>query len=221
VKLRQKPPEVLTSSVWRERLPVFQAVALAGLGGFSDATSFLLFGTFTGHITGAMVLAALHLVAGRGFLFLSQLIAIAIFLSGTWAGVLLTQSTIRLALGLETLLFFVAYFLLRLSPELHPGWLSLAAVATTSAAMGIQNGCLQRVASVSIHTSFLTGLITTWITKRVKRSQEEAHRRPLYAAVVGFFFLGAVFGAYCTSRVNREAYLVMAGISAAIFALRK
>ena len=56
--------------------------ALAFVGGYCDAAGYVLAKTFTGHITGTLVLAAIS-VAGRDWrTFLRHIVAIAIFLIG-------------------------------------------------------------------------------------------------------------------------------------------
>ncbi len=67
------------------------AMGFAFVGGYCDAVSFFLAGTFTGHVTGNSVLAAARLAVfdGRGALACSA--ATLRFLAGTYLGAGLAQ----------------------------------------------------------------------------------------------------------------------------------
>src|SRR5260370_30402234 len=55
---------------------------LAFVGGYCDAAGYVLAKTFTGHITGTLVLAAISVAGHDWRTFLRQLAAIALFLTG-------------------------------------------------------------------------------------------------------------------------------------------
>lgn len=57
------------------------------IGGFADASSFLLSGIFTGHLTGNLVLCAVYGVQGSYFLLFHCICAVIGFTSGTMLGV--------------------------------------------------------------------------------------------------------------------------------------
>jgi len=57
-------------------------LGLAFVGGYADAASYTLTGTFTAHITGNCVLAAFSLVNRDWLLTISRLLAVSAFLRG-------------------------------------------------------------------------------------------------------------------------------------------
>ncbi|WP_086632040.1 DUF1275 family protein [Commensalibacter intestini] len=57
------------------------------IGGFADASSFLLSGIFTGHLTGNLVLCAVYTVQQNYFLLFHCICAVIGFISGTILGV--------------------------------------------------------------------------------------------------------------------------------------
>lgn len=57
------------------------------IGGFADASSFLLSGIFTGHLTGNLVLCAVYSIQGNYYLLFHCICAVIGFISGTIVGV--------------------------------------------------------------------------------------------------------------------------------------
>ena len=57
-------------------------IGLAFIGGYADAASYLLARTFTGHITGNSVLAAVSAASKEWYLTLDRLLAVIVFLAG-------------------------------------------------------------------------------------------------------------------------------------------
>jgi len=64
---------------------------LAFVGGYGDAASFVLAKTFTGHVTGNLVLAAIAGAAHEWRAALGHLSAIFIFLTGIFVSVLIVR----------------------------------------------------------------------------------------------------------------------------------
>ena len=64
---------------------------LAFVGGYGDAASFVLAKTFTGHVTGNLVLAAIAIAALHWRAVLGHLLAIVTFLIGIFVSVLIVR----------------------------------------------------------------------------------------------------------------------------------
>ena len=79
------------------RLDVWLSFGLAFVGGYGDAASFVLAKTFTGHVTGNLVLGAIAVAARDWRATLGHLSAIVTFL----IGVLLSSSVLPYALSLR------------------------------------------------------------------------------------------------------------------------
>src|SRR5438132_5446493 len=58
------------------------SLGLAFIGGYADASSYLLSRTFTGHLTGNCVLAAVSAASKDWYLTLDRLLAVIVFLAG-------------------------------------------------------------------------------------------------------------------------------------------
>ena len=63
------------------------SLVLSLVGGFADAGSLILAGSFTGHVTGNLVLATVHAAHGEWGPAFSCLAAVAAFLAGPAGGV--------------------------------------------------------------------------------------------------------------------------------------
>lgn len=143
-------------------------LGLAFVGGYGDAASFVLAKTFTGHVTGNLVLGAISVAARDWRSAFGHVSGIIAFLAGISLSVLvarpLTAWTSRPPLssimGIEVILITAAS-LASASP--------LAArteifVVCVSLALGLQNGAFRRAGGISVHTTYLTGMITSFIT---------------------------------------------------------
>jgi uncharacterized membrane protein YoaK (UPF0700 family) len=89
------------------------SIGLAFVGGYADASSYLLARTFTGHLTGNCVLAAVSAAGKDLYLTLDRLLAVIVFLGGILASLILNrfapvqlrQSSLAIAMFIEVLLF--------------------------------------------------------------------------------------------------------------------
>ena len=142
------------------------SIALAFIGGYADASSFLLARTFTGHLTGNCVLAAVSAASKDWYLTLDRLLAVIVFLGGIlislilnrFASARLRQSSLAIAMCIEVLLFLsAALFLSNRANELF--------IVCMCLALGIQNGALNRTNGISVHSTFMTGMVTTLMHK--------------------------------------------------------
>jgi len=149
------------------------SLGLAFVGGYGDAASFVLAKTFTGHVTGNLVLGAIAVVTFNGRAGLRHLSATVVFLIGVVLSVLIvrpltTKSSwplIPTIMGIEVILIVAASLVLASGLAHGAG----VFVIFMSFALGLQNGALRRVGSVSVHTTYLTGMITSLISAETEK----------------------------------------------------
>ena len=157
------------------------SLGLAFVGGYGDAASFALAKTFTGHVTGNLVLAAIAVAANDWRATLGPFSAIVTFFIGIFLSVLIVRPlkawsswpllpTIK---GIEVILIVAAS--LALSSGLAHGVGIF--VIFLSLALGLQNGAFRRVGGISVHTTYLTGMITSLILTEAEQyaSEEVPH----------------------------------------------
>jgi uncharacterized membrane protein YoaK (UPF0700 family) len=146
---------------------------LAFVGGYGDAASFVLAKTFTGHVTGNLVLGAIAVAAQDWCAMLGHLTAIITFLLGVVLSIVIVRPLkvwpswplLPTILGIEVI-FIVAAALVLASGmasrvEIFVIFLSLA--------LGLQNGAFGRVGGISVHTTYLTGMITTLVSTEAEK----------------------------------------------------
>jgi uncharacterized membrane protein YoaK (UPF0700 family) len=144
------------------------SLGLAFVGGYGDAASFILAKTFTGHVTGNLVLAAIAIAAHEWRPALGHLSAIVTFLIGIFVGVLIIRPLtawsswplLPTIMGMEVILIVLAS--LALASGVARGIEIF--VIFVSLALGLQNGAFRRAGGISVHTTYLTGMITSLIS---------------------------------------------------------
>ena len=180
-------------------------LALSFVGGYGDAAGFVLARAFTGHATGNLVLGAVATAAGDFLNALSHFSAVAVFLLGVFLGAWVMQrkpSQLSLVLAPELILIVSAPLIL---------WARLggaqAFVLCVSLALGLQNGAFRRVGGMGVHTTYLTGMITSLISSQAEKYSSQlvsptasAHdpKIALIAQIWIAFILGAISGAAAT-----------------------
>lgn len=197
--------------------------ALAFVGGYGDAIGFVLAKTFTGHITGSLVLGAIAIAArdwrGTVARFLAVLCFLAgILLSGLIARALANRPSwpfLSSAIGIEVVLIVVAYFAL----AGHAALRLESFVACISLALGLQNGAFRRTGGISVHTTYLTGMISGLIATQAEtylsRTPADAKtasdpKRGLLYGIWAAFVLGAGVGAMMVFKLGAFAVLAAA-----------
>lgn len=181
----------------------FVLVALAFAGGYADAAAYLLLGTFTGHITGNTVLAAIALGAGKFSIFALRLTAVVAFLLATGAGILLSglglgaHRTLALALVMEAVLVGVAP-LTHFAPGSHNDFAMLVCLCL---ALGLQNGVFSKDHGVSVHATYVTGDATSLVSSLLKKgsgqSSGKSPDRHTKNSVLGVIWPSFAVGALC------------------------
>ena len=184
------------------------SLGLAFVGGYGDAASFVLAKTFTGHVTGNLVLAAIAVAAHDWRATLAPLSAIITFLIGILLSVLIVRPLkkwsswplLPTVMGIEVILLIAAS--LALSSGLPHGVGIF--VIFLSLALGLQNGAFRRVGGISVHTTYLTGMITSLISTEAEQysSEEVPHdvrahdpKIELLSGIWIAFVVGAASGA--------------------------
>ena len=146
---------------------------LALVGGYGDAAGFVLAKTFTGHVTGSLVLATIGVAEHDWRVTLGHVCAVVFFLAGIPLSILVeralaARSSWRLLptiIGIEIILIAAAYFVL---VSHAVGGMELFVVCM-SLALGLQNGAFRRTGGISVHTTYLTGTITSLIGAQMDR----------------------------------------------------
>src|ERR1700726_1391092 len=195
---------------------LISSIGLAFIGGYADASSYLLARTFTGHLTGNCVLAAVSAASKDLYLTLDRLLAVVVFLGGILFSLILTrfapirlrQSSLEITMFIEVLLFLSASLFLPAegNQELF--------IACMCLALGIQNGALNKTNGISVHSTYMTGMVTTLVQKSFdhlfsnhsskEHSSRDSARLTLQvpASMWMSFIFGAVTGSVLVSSLH-------------------
>jgi uncharacterized membrane protein YoaK (UPF0700 family) len=175
--------------------------AFAFIGGYGDAASFVLAKTFTGHITGSLVLAAIAIAAHAWSSMAVHLSAVLCFLIGVFASVRIERAlvawqgvkSLSTVLIAEAFLTLAAYFAL----ATHAIMGVEVFVVCMSLALGIQNGAFQSTGGISVHTTYLTGMITGLLTAEAKKtiSSTRDSTQSFLSGIWVAFVVGGIVGA--------------------------
>ena len=189
---------------------------LAFVGGYCDAAGFVMAKTFTGHITGALVLAAIDGAAREWPAFLRDVLAIVFFLAGV-VMILIPKRLVAgpssrfllpAVMGVEILLILAGYFALSADPAGKDGLF----VSCMALAMGFQNGVFTQAGGVSVHTTYLTGLVTSLVKTEVEKltavdASAASRKATLLSGIWLAFVLGATIGAVLALRFGARGLL--------------
>jgi len=156
---------------------VWLSFGLAFVGGYGDAASFVLAKTFTGHVTGNLVLGAIAVAAHDWRAMLGHLSAIVTFLIGVLLCALIVRPLkawpswplLPTIMGIEVILIVAAS--LTVASHVVPGVQLF--VIFVSLALALQNGAFRHVGGISVHTTYLTGMITSLISAEAERHASE------------------------------------------------
>jgi uncharacterized membrane protein YoaK (UPF0700 family) len=191
------------------------SLGLAFVGGYGDAAGFVLAKTFTGHVTGNLVLGAIAVAARDWRASLGHLSTIVTFLIAVPLSALIARPFkewpsapfLPAVMGIEVILLVAASLVLA-SGVAHGVAIFVIFV---SLALGLQNGAFRRVGGISVHTTYLTGMITgliyTEAEKYVSGEAPPPMRVPdpkmrLLCGIWAAFVLGAGTGAAMVLHFN-------------------
>jgi uncharacterized membrane protein YoaK (UPF0700 family) len=139
---------------------------LVTVGGYGDASSFLLVRCFTGHTTGNSVLAAIAITTGGRVL--EPLLAVGCFLCATALSLRVHSSSAQpLDSNAFRCVLLAEIVLLFLSPYALMAQHRLLFIACMCATFGLQNGAFSKAAGVALHTTYLTGTLTRMLSRLV------------------------------------------------------
>jgi uncharacterized membrane protein YoaK (UPF0700 family) len=149
------------------------SLGLAFVGGYGDAASFVLAKTFTGHVTGNLVLGAIGVALHDWRATLGSLSAIVAFFAGVVLSTLVAHylkawpslPLLSMVMAVEVILIVAASFALALDVAHGIGIF----VVFVSLALGLQNGAFRRAGGVSVHTTYLTGMLTSLILTEAEK----------------------------------------------------
>ncbi|MGB7729827.1 MAG: YoaK family protein [Candidatus Acidiferrum sp.] len=149
------------------------SLGLAFVGGYGDAASFVLAKTFTGHVTGNLVLGAIAVASHDWRTTLGSLSAIVTFFVGVVLSTLVARylkvwpslPLLPVVMGMEVILIVAASSALA-SSVAHG---IVIFVIFVSLALGLQNGAFRRAGGVSVHTTYLTGMLTSLISTEAEK----------------------------------------------------
>ena len=200
----------MVKAIAEHRCYLLISLILAFVGGFADAGSFVLVSSFTGHITGNSILLAIHLVKSEWHQALSCLVAVIAFLVGTAGGVMWPRSlgrpaSRRLAPVLLGEIALIAFGMI--VPALAPTGRTDVFLASLCLALGLQNGAVGKIDSVGFHTTFITGLSTT-LVEALSTGKPGPIKR-LLPPIIGWFILGALVGAWATTRFGIAGFVLV------------
>ena len=222
------------AQVRKEREKAWLALALAWVAGDIDAIGYLvLFHLFTAHMSGNSVGMGLYLGQQQWGEALHRAFPIPMFIFGIALSTVLTEIVVRrgtrssfaLLIGIEAILLLI--FLLFGSQVMHDGsisagplWEFYTLAALPAIAMGIQSATLRRVGGQTIHTTYVTGMLTRlteeatlyalWLHDHLRRKsqvhlgkllrvssrQQSLNRALLFGGIWSSYIVGAIIGGY-------------------------
>jgi uncharacterized membrane protein YoaK (UPF0700 family) len=196
----------------------FATLGLSTAAGFVDAVGFImLFDLFTAHMTGNTSKLGISIGTGDFSDAFTRLYPIPIFIAGVAIGAVAFEysrrhqgRSVHLLLLSETALLVTAvgvgllYQHGRTIEKNSIGFFVLVALLTTT--MGLQTAVLRKVGAVPVHTTFITGMLTSvalhgvgYVYARSKRLRDldemQPHEHLRWIGVAGLVFLGYVVGA--------------------------
>jgi uncharacterized membrane protein YoaK (UPF0700 family) len=172
----------------------------AFVGGYGDAAGFVLAKTFTGHVTGSLVLGAISIGAHNWLGALGHFSAVACFLAGIPLAMFVARlvaawpswSQLAIVIVIEVLLVVAAY-------------LALASRSTSaveifviclSLALGLQNAAFRRTGGISVHTTYLTGMITGLLATEAEKLAFQAPPHRATEPDAKFWFLCGIWAVF-------------------------
>jgi uncharacterized membrane protein YoaK (UPF0700 family) len=202
---------------------------LAFVGGYGDAASLVLAKTFTGHVTGNLVLGAIAVAASDWRAVLGHLSAIVAFLIGVLLSTLIMRPLkawpawplLPTVMGIEVTLIVAASLALA-SNVAHGVAIFVIFVAL---ALGLQNGAFRSAGGISVHTTFLTGMITRLVSAEAEKYTSGVVPPPVRApdteiGLLSGIWIGFVLGAGTgAAMVLRFKALGMLGAALLLIAL--
>ncbi len=217
------------SSAHRSKAAI--ALFLTFAAGYVDIVGFIRVArTFTAHMTGNTVHLAHRLTGADWYRADLSLAALAAFIVGSIVGRCIIEAGARhgfrrvasLALALECVLIAIP---IGVSWSTVPGNSMIEIIIALAAAMGVQTATLTRVGPLTIHTTFVTGMLNklaqlvshaffltydTFIARRPRRSETRhtVHEALYIFSIWVMYFCGGVIGAILAGRTGLRSLLL-------------
>ena len=188
---------------------------LAFVGGYCDAAGYVLAKTFTGHVTGTLVLAAISVAGHDWRALLRHLLVIALFVTGV-VSILISERFIARApsqfllpvvMSVQVVLISTAYFALTSHLTAKFGLF----VGCMSLALGLQNGAFSQAGGISVHTTYLTGMITSLLKTKTERHSSQTTARDKVASDQKVSLLGGIWLAFVLGATAGAAMVLWFG----------
>ena len=213
------------------------ALWLTFIAGFVDiAGAITIYDIFSAHMTGTTVRMGEHLVQRDWNALGITGLVLASFVVGSLAGRILIEAAARagfrsiaaITLGFETALLICGMMFVPPRPEIPFGSVALP-LLMLAGAMGLQTATLTRIGPLTVHTTFVTGmlnklsqLLSHWMFRTydlfyidLRREQDLREARRHTAREARFIFLiwllyvsGAICGTYAAMYWHRRSFLV-------------
>lgn len=221
------------------------ALLLTFSSGVVDTVGFLgIFRLFTAHVTGTTEHLGQSIVLGKGYEVIAASVVVGMFFLGSVFGRALVEAGGRRRfrrIASVTLTIEAAILAAVVAAKIAAGARAVPSgtyiyLALLAAAMGVQTATLTRVGPLTVHTTFVTGMINklaqlvsrilfraydfllgrATVEKRAEQSAESRHAIFIFSVWV-FFVLGAVAGTASYLRWGIEAlFVAIAGLAVGV-----
>lgn len=204
-------------------------VVLAVTSGATDAIGFLALGSaFTSVMTGNMVLLGVGTAAADTLLVVSCVVAISSFVAGAAIGARvagtpaaddsLWPQAVTVALYIELVLFAVfacCWWVLGSTPSTD--WL-FPLLGLNAAALGMQSSAIQRFGVSGLSTTYLTGTLTTVVSKLIAGQglRKVAHSLAILLGLIVGAGIGTVLVEWAPVAVPAIQLLTLGGVLATV-----
>lgn len=196
-------------------LPCAFVFFMAFTGGFADAASFILIGTFSGHLTGNSILSLIWVIDSNYRAFFVSVTALIGFIVGTILGIIWRKNikqekNMYLPMICQLALVIIIIIIKKLSGEAMISNYIFAFGLSFS--LGIQNGVYNRILKTNIHTTYITGITTSLFEALLytdKSNLDKVFNKKIFALISSGFVFGAGTGAFMTHHFNIDGFMLI------------
>jgi uncharacterized membrane protein YoaK (UPF0700 family) len=202
-------------------------------GGYADALGFLISGSFTGHITGNLVLLTISLVKNRWWDAFRPLVAVFAFLTATEVGLRLATRIPGLSRWLLLWMQCLLICSVALPVVRHSTWYDVDCILAFCLSLGMQNGIITSSSGTTVHSTYLSGTATRLLqslnhpagqtSKGTARPDSDRATSPIFVSlsVIVSFLTGAFLAVAANSYFKDYApYLLCLPLSMAAVVTR-